>query len=83
MHSNLKSHYRNEDLPLVETALGQFLVVIEKAKAMVGNAEFEAKEVVLTEMRLAYENLEMLNRKKIEEDVTTQAMEYIRNYYHG
>jgi len=83
MHNNLKSHYRNEDLSLVETALGQFLVAIEKAKAIAENAEFEAKEVVLTEMRLAYENLEMLNRKKIEEDVTTQAMEYIRTYYHG
>ena len=83
MHSNLKSHYRNEDLSLAETAFGQFLVAMDKAKATAENAQFEAKEVVFTEMRLAYENLELLNRKKIEEDVTTQAMAYIRNYYHG
>jgi len=83
MHNNLKSHYRNEDLSLVETALGQFLVAIEKAKSMAENAQFEAKEVVFIEMRKAYETLEMLNRKKIDEEVTAQATAYVRDYYHG
>ncbi|MFD1416847.1 hypothetical protein [Oceanobacillus jeddahense] len=83
MHNDLKSHYRNEDLPLVETALGQFLVASKKAERMIENAEFERKQEVVSEILEPIENIMMLNRKKIEEDVTTQAMEYIRTYYHG
>ncbi|MEK4302431.1 hypothetical protein MKY30_24025 [Oceanobacillus sp. FSL W8-0428] len=83
MHNNLKFHYRNEDLPLVETALGQFLVASEKAERMIENAEFEHKQEVVSEILGSLENIMMLNRKKIEEDVTAQATAYIRNYYYG
>ncbi len=79
----LKDHYRVKDMGLVVTEIERILVISQKALQMAETAQFERKQEVVSEILGALENLMMLNRKKIEEDVMTQAMEYVRNYYHG
>lgn len=79
----LKDHYRVKDMGLVVTEIERILVISQKALQMAETAQFERKQEVVSEILGALENLMMLNRNKIEEDVTKQAMAYMRKYYHG
>ncbi|WP_339179296.1 hypothetical protein [Oceanobacillus sp. FSL W7-1293] len=77
----LKNHYLEKDLSLVETELGKLLVAFEKSKTMVENAQFEDNQEIISEITGALANLHMLNRRKIDADVTADAMECIRRAY--
>lgn len=77
----LSSHFLKEDLPQVLEEIKHISTSGMKAFDVVENGQFEMKDAILAEMQTAFTNLEMLNRKKIDADLTEKAEEIRRHYY--
>lgn len=77
----LKDHYQIEDYKQMIDEINRIFEASQKALKMAETAQFERRNEVSAEITGALENLRMLNRKKIDADVTEKAEEIRRHYY--
>ena len=77
----LKDHYRIEDIGAVVMQIETILNASQRALQMAETAQFERNQEVAAEILQALENLMMLNRKKVDSEITAVANEYVRRHY--
>lgn len=76
--NKITDHYLVEDIDQVFEEIERFSAAAMKGFKLAEHAQFEMKNALINEMEVAYAKLEMLNRKKIDSEITAAANEEIR-----
>lgn len=76
----LKDHFLEEDYDDVIEEVNQILSINEKALRIAGCGQWEMKNTILEQLNNAFENLRMLNQKKVNQQRALSVNEDIRRY---
>ncbi|WP_152657611.1 hypothetical protein [Oceanobacillus sp. CFH 90083] len=76
----LKDHFLEEDYDEVMEEVDRILSINEKILRIAGCGQWELKNTILEQLNNAFENLKMLNQKKIAQQRTTALNEDIRRH---
>lgn len=76
----LKNHFLEEDYDDVIEEVNRILSINEKALKIAGCGQWEMKNTILEQLNHAFENLKMLNQKKINQQRASAVNEEIRRY---
>ncbi|WP_339283176.1 hypothetical protein [Oceanobacillus sp. FSL K6-3682] len=76
----LKDHFLEEDYNDVMEEVNRILSINEKALRIAGSGQWELKNTILDQLNHAFENLKMLNQKKMNRQRTLAINEDVRRH---